>query len=385
MNSSFTRRQILGAAAALPAGAALARLATPAFAEPRATGGFSFVLLGDLHYDKVEHHDVEWLQREHAGDYRQVQNYSRITANIQPGLFSEVRAQVADNRMPFVLHAGDLVEGLCGSQERSAHQNHEAIDFVRHSDLKVPFLFCKGNHDVTGPGAREAFGDVILPYLTENLAALPKPPGGEALKSACFTFEHENALFAFFDAYDDASLAWLENTLPASKARHKFVLIHPPVSPYGARSTWHIYSKPREAEMRRRLLETLGRNRALVLGGHIHKYNLMARRTESGQFGQLAVSSVIPQNDPKVTSELQGVANYTPDQINVEANFSPDTEAERRASLANEAPFVRAFEYADAPGYAIIHVRPNEVTADLYTGVGKRLWKSRGLTDLLKV
>src|SRR5205085_486312 len=104
-----TRRQFFGAAG-LGVPLALSRAASPAAA-------FSFVLLGDLHFDKIEHHELDWLQREHPGDVSQVHNYSRITKEVHPHLFATVRETVSElnaapgTHVPFVLHAGDFVEG----------------------------------------------------------------------------------------------------------------------------------------------------------------------------------------------------------------------------------------------------------------------------------
>src|SRR5437762_1828511 len=122
---------------------------------------WSFPLLGDLHFDRLEHHDHEWLAREHPGDVSQVQNYSRITGEMTPRLFSRVRESLAElekgrSRVPFVLQLGDLVEGLCGTEQLAARQAREGIDFVRENRFSAPLVMTKGNHDITGPGALEA-------------------------------------------------------------------------------------------------------------------------------------------------------------------------------------------------------------------------------------
>jgi 3',5'-cyclic AMP phosphodiesterase CpdA len=352
------------------------------------TNDVSFVLLGDLHFDRLAHHDMEWLMREKPNDLRQIQNYSRITAEMHPKLFAEVRETVEATRknggaMPFVLHAGDFVEGLCGTPALARIHCQEAVAFTREAKLGAPFLFCKGNHDITGPGATEAYQEIFLPFLGEQRCQATQN-ASLADPSAHFSFEYGESLFAFFDAYEDASLEWLETTLAATKARHIFVLIHPPVVPYGARATWHLYARPRQAVQRERLLNLLGKHNALVLGGHIHKYNLMSRRTEAGRFVQLAVNSVIPKPVETPSKILEGAASYTPEQISVEPNFSPDTATERRAALTAEAPFVEHFEYADAPGYAVISVRGERVEAQIFSGLGKNLWKTRDLTALLR-
>lgn len=407
MDDKLTRRHFLAGsmtAAALPALGALANaepkngtgkaVGAPAVTKtaPGATDSFAFPLLGDLHFDRLSHHDIPWMEKEYPDDIRQVQNYSRISTEVAPQLFTSIGATVADlnkqaaTRVPFVLHIGDFVEGVCGSYELSKQQNQEAIAFTRGMQLGAPWLFCKGNHDVTGPGSKEVFNDVILPFLTEELRkAQPAVKNQADLARAFYTARYGDSLFAFFDAYDHpGSLDWLEATLAANPARHVFVLIHPPVVPYGARATWHIYSRPREAAERTRLLNILGKYNAIVLTGHLHKYNLMTRKTDTGRFLQLSVNSVIPRPDVKTSDELDGIEHYTPDQIKVEPRFSPKTEDERRAILAAEAPLVDYFEYADAPGYAVMRVQGDTVSMDYYTGANRQLWKTRDLTAILK-
>ena len=348
---------------------------------------FSFVLLGDLHFDKLDHHDMDWLDRNKKGDLGQIKNYSRITAEIMPQLFATVRATVADlnrtpaTRVPFVLQVGDLVEGLCGSEERAARQDEEALEFVRGADLGAAFVFAKGNHDVTGDGAPEAFAHVCQKFLAEQTVNFG---GGGKPTTANYTIEHGGAQFFIFDAYDTQSLDWLEAALAKRTARHCFVVIHPPVVPYGARATWNLFSNDRDKAKREKLLETLGRQNALVLGGHIHKFNTLTRATaQGGKFVQLAVSSVINAPAVKPKDTLSGTDAYNGDQVRVEPNFSPDNEAERRAVYERERPFVKSFEYADLPGYAVIDVTPERVTARVYAGVSRDLWRTVDLTGMI--
>ena len=154
--------------------------------------------------------------------------------------------------------------------------------------------------------------------------------------------------------------------------------------PYGARSTWYLFSGERDKAQRERLLNLLGKHNAFVLSGHIHKYSLVVRATpHGGRFLQLAVSSVI--SEPKVVPHhvLNGVANYNADQVSVEPDFSPATETQRRAVYQAESPFVKQFEYADLPGYALVAVNGPKITARIYAGVGLQVWRTLELTSLL--
>ncbi len=389
MNSTSTRREFLRWSATAAAGTALAPSLLPAaLPAPASSAAFSFVLLGDLHYDKLEHHDLAWLDRTHPNDLSQIKNYTRITHEVMPRLFATVRETVAElnrtaaTRVAFVLHVGDLVEGLCGSEELSTRQNTEVLAFIRDAQLGVPFLFTKGNHDVTGDGAREAFANVFHPFLSRQTALVA--PGTGTLRQAFFPVESGNAQFAFFDAYQTKdSLAWFEAVAAQRTAEHLFVVVHPPVVPYGARATWHVFSSDREKASREKFLGLLGRQRAFVLGGHIHKFNTLARATPGGGFAQLALSSVCNAPALEMKTPLSGVDAYTGDQISVEPSFSPGTKPLRRAVYADERPFIKAFEYADLPGYAVVTVDGPRVAARMYAGCSRQAWRTVDLSRLL--
>lgn len=382
MNTPLSRRHFIRTAAAATTLAVVPR--ARAATEPRP---FSFVLLGDLHYDKLEHHDLAWLAKTHPNDLSQIKNYSKLTAEIMPALFATLRDTIAElnrtsaTRVEFVLQVGDVVEGLCGSEELSVRQNTEALDFIRDARLGVPFVFAKGNHDITGDGAPAAFAKVFHPFLTAQARALT--PATEEIRSARYTLRAGNAEFAFFDAYDRESLAWFEAAVAQRSAEHFFAVIHPPVVPYGARATWHLFSGDKDTAKREKLLGLLGRERAFVLGGHIHRFNTLARETPRGRFAQLAVSSVINTADPRAQTPLSGLADYTGDQIRVEPKFSPETEPTRRAVYDAERPFVKAFDYADLPGYAIVTVDGPGVTARIFPGLSRQPWQTVDLTKLL--
>ena len=330
---------------------------------------------------------MAWVKKDKPNDVRQIENYSRITRDVMPVLFKAVRETIAEvnasreGRVAFVLQAGDLVEGLCGNEELSVRQNAEALAFVRDANLGAPFLFTKGNHDITGPGAVAAFSSIFFPFLTAEAHALNAQ--SVEVKSGSYTVECGNAQFAFFDAYESSkSLEWFEAVAARRTAAHLFVIVHPPVVPYGARSTWHVFSHAREKARREKFLALLGGQHALVLGGHIHKFNTLNRRAGRGRFAQLALSSVLSAPVAKAKDELKGLDRYNGDQIKVEPNFSPANETERRAVYEEERPFVNAFEYADLPGYAVVTVNGEEVTVKMYAGATRELWRTTNLRAL---
>lgn len=58
---------------------------------------------------------------------------------------------------------GDLSEGLAGSPQKAIQMANNAFKAVNKMNLKVPFIMTKGNHDITGPGAKEAFEKYTYP------------------------------------------------------------------------------------------------------------------------------------------------------------------------------------------------------------------------------
>lgn len=355
-----TRRRFLQACSAAAVTGLAAERAKP----------FPFILLGDLHYDSLAHHDFKWLKEHHAGDLSQIQNYSRLTAEVMPGMFAAVKQRIAmlrDSAAPaaFVLQVGDLVEGLCGNAELSVKQNREALAFVAQRELGVPFLFTKGNHDVTGDGAKEAFDEVLLPFMAKEAQQVDVAASNSKANHLVTWGE---AQFAFFDAYDQTSLQWLEAVVAKRTARHLFVIIHPPVVPYGARATWHLHAGEKAKAQRDKLLDVLGGQEAMVLGGHLHKFSALTRLAGGKSFSQLAVSSVVSALTQKPKDELHGVARYDGDQVNLEPKHSPETAALRRELYEMERKKVTAFEYADTAGYAVVTVDGGRVEAAVHAG-----------------
>jgi hypothetical protein len=273
------------------------------------------------------------------------------------------------------MQLGDLLEGLCGTAELAERQAREGIEFVKDAKFSAPLVMTKGNHDITGPGAAEAYGKVLLPFLAlQNRAEI---------QQANFTRRQGGTLVAFYDAYDKGSLDWFAQTLDAARPQRLIVAIHPPVVPYNARSTWHIYSSSKQAAQRKRLLDLLGGHHALVLCGHLHKYSLVVRRTDSGRFAQLAISSVAASADGKPKDVRSGLAQYTPDLVDLEPRHAPDTLEMRRELLQAERPFIEHFDYADTWGHAALEVRGGNVFSKVYRGLSPEPWKTIDFQGLL--
>lgn len=338
---------------------------------------YSFVYLGDLHFDRPSHHDLQWVRANKPNDIRQIDGYVASTERYAPGLLRQINRSIesSNGRIKMVVQGGDLTEGLCGSMGLQETQFREVRAFIREIVPETKFVMTKGNHDITGPGAREAFDSVVLPWLSSEC--------DKQIDSASFFFLQGPDLFIFFDAYHNNNLDWLEQTLRQNKHRHVFVVMHPPAVPYNARSTWHLFWREREKEVRARFLNILGANRAILLTAHLHKYAVVARKTSRGAFVQLGMNSVISSPKPSVRDYLEGVSHYGGTLVELEPEFQPETEAQRRRMLEDEKPYITSFEFADFPGYAVINVSDAGITADIFVADSAEAWKSVSLTAVL--
>ncbi|UCC99999.1 MAG: metallophosphoesterase [Phycisphaerales bacterium] len=339
---------------------------------------YSFVYLGDLHFDKESHHDFEWVRASMPRDIRQIEDYVRITEKHTPGLFKRIQTSIESSggRIKMIVQGGDLTEGLCGSRELQEKQFRDVRAYIRKYIPQTPFIATKGNHDITGPGAREAFDRVMLPWLSQECE---KPIG-----SASFYLTQGPDLFVFFDAYHDNSLDWLEKTLSENTHRHAFVVMHPPAVPYNARSTWHVFSREKDKDVRERFLNILGANNVILFTAHLHKYSVVERKTPTGSFIQFSVNSVISSPEVKVANALEGIESYGGSLVDLEPEFQPDTKQTRIESLEAEKPYITRFEFADFPGYAIINVSDSQIEAEIYKGHSSSLWKKASLVTAAK-
>ena len=340
---------------------------------------FSLLLLGDTHFDRIEHHDLSWMKTHFAKSISQVEIYCRLTNDSLPNLLCAAKARLrqADPPAAFALHVGDLVQGICGNKELAKRHCVEGWDFFKRADLGVPLLMTKGNHDVTGPGSVEAYNEVLLQKTAQEL-------GRDKLDRTSYFFKQGDNLFAVFDAYDRTAIDWLEEVVRETKFRRLFVLLHMPVVPYTARANWRVYHHQRDAERRERLVNLLGRYQAIVFCGHLHKHSLLVRRCRTGKFVQLAISSVVNDSIANRQPTLSHVSDYGPKLADLEPTFSPETLDARRQVLRDEKRFVEHFQYAHHSGFAMLSVTDDDVRAEFHSGVdGGKPWKTVSLTKLL--
>lgn len=341
---------------------------------------FSFMFLGDLHFDKLMHHDMNYLKEKYPNDISQINNYSRITRDNLTALMqsSKERAKAID--AAFYLQIGDFVEGLCGSKELANTQTTELINYVDQQQLGMPFIAIKGNHDITGTGAKEVYAETVLPWQAKQM----KQP----VTSANNVYVYKKTRFILFDCFNEKEgFEWLKTVIKDHKPDETlFFCTHIPVIPYNARSNWQIYVHPNQVEQREELLNLLASHKAIVLSGHLHKTSITVRSTPSGNLVQAAIGSVVPSLHEPIKDHLKGLDAYQTNLVDLEPDFSPDTLQLRKDILTKEKPFMRYFEYADFCGYSSIEINDkNEANLTIFANADKHPWTTVNLTELMNV
>ena len=341
---------------------------------------FNFMLLGDLHFDKLMHHDMNYLKEKYPNDIGQIENYSRITRDNLSGLMKVSKECAQETNSKFILQIGDFVEGLCGSKELATIQTNELINYVDQQQFNLPFLAIKGNHDITGTGAKEVYEEIVLPWQAKQLQ--------QTVTSANNVYVHNNSRFILFDCFTEKeSLVWLKQVIKEHKKDEQlFFCTHIPVVPYDARANWIIYVKPEQQQDREELLNLLAQHKAIVLSGHLHKTSLVVRNTPSGNIVQVGIGSVIPALNSPIKHHLKGLDAYTTDLTDLEPDFTPASLQLRKDILAKEKPFIRHYEYADFCGYGAVGVgKNNEVNLSIFANADKTPWIKVNLTQLFNV
>jgi len=92
----------------------------------------SFIVLGDLHYDVLQDHDMEWLGQK-PDDLRQVtEEYTKYTSENWNDFMAILKRKVETNNSPVkaIVQLGDLSEGLAGTEEKARQMDSNAMKAI---------------------------------------------------------------------------------------------------------------------------------------------------------------------------------------------------------------------------------------------------------------
>ncbi|MDB4924231.1 metallophosphoesterase [Mucilaginibacter sp.] len=349
----------------------------------------SFIALGDMHYDRLQDHDLKYVTSR-PQDLRQIMDeYPQYTAFYLPEFLQLIKKQsAAIPNVKAVVQLGDLVEGVAGNAALARQMDRGVVDLLHDVNLPVPWVLTKGNHDVSNsPGQPEAWEEVIRPFIEGQVGK----PIGHGMYTYSLSANTELFVLDQFFSIDrkvpeTEMIAFLEKELSASKATYKFVLTHQPVIPVTQRC-WHLLSGIRrpmqDTTLRERFLNMLAKNKVMVLCAHLHEYAVVSRKTASGNVVQVMINSV--NRGPGAAVPRKESKEYRGEQwIDDDPKWEPSTAERRRKILAHEKKYITDFQIADLPGYAAISVLDNQhkVILNYYNGFAEQPYQSIDLSEL---
>ncbi|MDA3823830.1 MAG: metallophosphoesterase [Bacteroidales bacterium] len=307
--------------------------------------GSSLIILGDLHYDLLADHDMNWL-REKPGDLKQIEGYTKYTEENWSDFMEiiKTKAEFSDPPVQAIVQLGDLSEGLAGTPEKALQMASNTMNAVEETGIQVPWILTKGNHDITGPGAKEAFQRHYIPMIR-------KQTGNPLINKASYTYTNNNVSITCLDPWDKETdmLAFLEKELSESDAAYKIVAVHEPIIPVTERC-WHLFRQ--DEKKREQILQLIAKHKAIILCGHLHRYSIVRRKTSYGPVVQIMVVSVVQDRAYQQAEKV--IDTYGPSLAENVPDWQSETLLSRKKMLTEESKFVDYYKQSDLPGYAII-------------------------------
>jgi hypothetical protein len=345
----------------------------------------SFIVLGDLHYDKLEFHDMDWLKNKwvNPDDYRQVtQEYVVYTAKNWDKLMKALGRRIKGNggQVKGIVQLGDFMEGLAGNPEMVKKMEFGTIKAIEEPNFQVRWILVKGNHDGwrKGQGEAEAYKEIMVPFRNKQMGIAD---GGTS-------FRYRAGDIEFFCPDSEMELNtlidFLEKGLAESNAKFKFVAMHAPVIPVTGRC-WDIFGikdMKARAQSQERLLGLLARNEAIVLCAHLHRYSVVRRDTGRGPVIQVMLNSVI--RDSNSPGPYWYTRQFGPELVDMEPDFAPATQQQRKQVLRQEMKYVTDFRLADFPGYAVLTIKRERICLKMYRGVTDTVQEEVDLSQMLQ-
>lgn len=74
----------------------------------------------------------------------------------------------ANSQVTRIIVLGDLSEGLAGSPSKARQMAQNTMAAIEETKMPAPWILVKGKHDITGPGAPEAFQEFYIPMIRKQ-------------------------------------------------------------------------------------------------------------------------------------------------------------------------------------------------------------------------
>ncbi len=330
---------------------------TPLPTEVKRQGpAYRFIFLGDVHFDappEVYHANFKIAdEKQMATRKKEFKRNAEMWKDRLPRLL-KAAAGTLTPETAFVIQAGDLVQGDCGSEAVHETMVRDALAVMKKTFGTVPFLTTTGNHDIRGEGAAAAYRRVITAWHSAELK--------QQISSTNFYFMKDNDLYVFID-FNNLDKAMVREAFAThGDARYKFVFSHGCLMSADVKNyAWRLFSKP---ESYKEMIPLFMKNEAMVFSGHIHKLAMMDFATDEGRVTELVCNSVWNNPDQKelaiIGDKPEDYGKRMRDTYKVPAGIAFQ-DAVRGA--------LREYTFASGAGFFTIDVSNEGVKATYYGG-----------------
>lgn len=295
---------------------ALCLASTFATAGGEPPGNYSFLVLGDTHFDaEPSVYHTRYLAMEKPPKFKERSKEFRRNAEMWRERMPRLLASLAAaTNASFCIHVGDIIQGDCVDGATQRRMLDDALATIRYNlpavsgeDAPIPFLPVIGNHDLRltgGKGDRSGaplFHAWANPVLEQAATLCGFTPGRMIGSSRLFRREvRENGetwcdWFLFLDYTEKNPVDIVSNAFSDASdipTRHRFVVCHKPLSrldpeDHSDTANW-LLSGDGEQESHSSLVALCQSLQIVWISGHIHR---MAWKRNGG-LCEVAVNSV---------------------------------------------------------------------------------------------
>ena len=330
---------------------------------------YQVMLLGDVHFDAKKYHT--------APDGRIVTRYSEYYVdmwNRQSPELLRTSAAMVDEKFPFIIQLGDIIQGYAVTPDLLAQMLIESFRMLKNFYPHHRLLSVKGNHDVRRQITTRIDGVVQQTALWEHriyedafLPLIAKELGRKSINSN-FAVSHNHDLYIFYDDFAEpqpqTSINFLKKTLDANPdARNIFFITHIPLLPCStSKPGWLLPSYPEVTEI------LAQRKNVIILAGNTHQPSFMKVRVGNNTLTQLVVSSLgYPWNRGKNGKILVNSKEQFYSVLARRKKQTPNTPKAKKHLDSMKVEKLIIYSLDTMQGFAILKIRDNgSVDAEMY-------------------
>ncbi|MBE6402423.1 MAG: metallophosphoesterase [Lentisphaerae bacterium] len=316
---------------------------------------YSFMALGDIHFDGEAYHSTV-PQQAHRRKERK-RNLDMWKNGKSDQVLAAAAKQLTPD-MPFVVQIGDFTQGDCDGEALQEKMFADAFAAVKKYFPQHKLLAVKGNHDVRTVGVK---GACNTPAVKSFLPLIAKELGREKITGNYAVVQGKD-LFIFIDSFvgKDTLFNFIDKTLKRyPESRYTFLISHLPLLPCSpGYPVWLIpqYDK---------LIPILAKRNAVILSAHTHIPSCVSIKTPEGSLAQIVVSSI--GCDWKRNEKMAiRAANFEDFCKLISARKMKDKKVVSILDYMKKQQIKMYELYHVTSGFAVIKVKNDSVVAEFY-------------------